>query len=111
MSEEFQESDIIFSDQSKIQKTKLFNTRNDEKKSIRWREAAEKTTPVRISTNNFRFSEWDTTEEEEEDKTPPHVIIERRMKEQIAFSVCTLKGRDLSRHRNSVLRMTGFLEA
>ncbi|CAL9241739.1 unnamed protein product [Arabidopsis halleri] len=111
MSEEFQESDIIFSDQSKIQKTKLFNTRNDEKKGTRRQVTAEKTSPVKIPTNNFRYFKWDTTEEEEEDKTPPHVIMERRMKEQIAFSVCTLKGRDLSRHRNSVLRMTGFLEA
>lgn len=113
MSEEFQESDIIFSDQSKIseyvRKTKLSNARNDEK-STRRRETAEKTSPVRIPTSNFRYTEWDTAEEEEE-KTPPHVIIERRMKEQVAFSVCTLKGRDLSRHRNSVLRMTGFLEA
>lgn len=112
MSEEFQESDIIFPDQSKNseydQKTKLYNTRNEEK-STRRRETAEKTSPVRIPTNNFPCTEWDTTEEE--DKTPPHVIIERRMKEQIAFSVCTLKGRDLNRHRNSVLRMTGFLEA
>ncbi|AED95278.1 putative senescence regulator S40 [Arabidopsis thaliana] len=114
MSEEFQESDIIFSDQSKISTssryTKLYNSRNDEKKGTRRHETAEKTSPVRIPTNNFRCLEWDTTEEED-DKTPPHVIIERRMKEQIAFSACTLKGRDLSRHRNSVLRMTGFLEA
>ncbi|XP_010481548.1 PREDICTED: uncharacterized protein LOC104760345 [Camelina sativa] len=113
MSEEYQESDIIFSDQTVFpnynQETKLSNTRNVEK-SRRRRETVEKTSPVRIPTNNFRFMGWDTAEEDE-DKTPPHVIIERRMKEQIAFSVCTLKGRDLSRHRNSVLRMTGFLEA
>ncbi|KAL1225956.1 Protein S40-2 [Cardamine amara subsp. amara] len=107
MSEEFQESDIIFSDQYS-KETKHCNTRNDEK-STRRRETAKETSPVRIPTNNSRCTELDTTEEE--DKTPPHVIIERRMKEQIQFSVCTLKGRDLSRHRNSVLRMTGFLEA
>lgn len=112
MSEEFQESDIIFSDQSEYnQKAKKFNPINNEK-STRRRETAKKTSsPVRIPAKTFRCTEWETTEEEEEDRTPPHVIIERRMKEQIAFSVCTLKGRDLSRHRNSVLRMTGFLEA
>ncbi|EOA14250.1 hypothetical protein CARUB_v10027408mg [Capsella rubella] len=111
MSEEFQESDIIFSDQTIIPKeTKLSNTRNNEK-MISTTRRLEKTSPVRIPTNSFRYKGWETAEEEEEEKTPPHVIIERRMKEQIAFSVCTHKGRDLSRHRNSVLRMTGFLEA
>ncbi|KAG2302226.1 hypothetical protein Bca4012_060543 [Brassica carinata] len=114
MSEEYQESDIIFSDQSTIQeckrKIKFSGISNDEK-GTRRRVTAEKTSPVSIPVNHFRLKEWETTEEElKEDKTPPHVIIERRMKEQIAFSLCTLKGRDLNRHRNSVLRMTGFLE-
>ncbi|ESQ39696.1 hypothetical protein EUTSA_v10001226mg [Eutrema salsugineum] len=113
MSEEFQESDIIFSDKFIIPEynriTKHSNTRKKEKSTKR-RDTAEKTSPVRIPASNFRCTGWETMEEEE-DKTPPHIIIERRMKEQLAFSVCTLKGRDLSRHRNSVLRMTGFLEA
>jgi hypothetical protein len=43
---------------------------------------------------------------------PPHVLMARR---RAAFSVCsgqgrTLKGRDLTRVRDSVLRMTGFIE-
>ncbi|KAH1063490.1 hypothetical protein J1N35_028477 [Gossypium stocksii] len=47
---------------------------------------------------------------------PPHVILERRVAGKMAFSVCsgngrTLKGRDLCQVRNSVLRMTGILEA
>ncbi|XP_052202773.1 uncharacterized protein LOC127808318 [Diospyros lotus] len=48
---------------------------------------------------------------------PPHVVVERRiLARKMAFSVCTgngrtLKGRDLSQFRNSILRMTGFLEA
>ncbi|CAN7028146.1 unnamed protein product [Brassica oleracea var. botrytis] len=113
MSEEYEESDIIFSEQATIQecnqKTRFSNIRNDEK-GPRQRVAAGKTSPMSIPVNNFRRTEWETTEEEEE-KTPPHVIVERRLKEQIAFSVCALKGRDLNRHRNSVLRMTGFLEA
>lgn len=47
---------------------------------------------------------------------PPHVIAARRVSgDKMAFSVCvgngrTLKGRDLCRVRNSVLKMTGFLE-
>ncbi|KAM0871539.1 hypothetical protein ACQ4PT_039321 [Festuca glaucescens] len=46
------------------------------------------------------------------DLEPPHVLMARR---RAAFSVCsgqgrTLKGRDLTRMRDSVLRMTGFIE-
>ncbi|PKA65347.1 hypothetical protein AXF42_Ash005680 [Apostasia shenzhenica] len=48
---------------------------------------------------------------------PPHVVAERSRaaKGEMAFSVCTgrgrtLKGRDLRQVRNSVLRLTGFLE-
>ncbi|XP_003567072.1 uncharacterized protein LOC100834304 [Brachypodium distachyon] len=54
-------------------------------------------------------------EQEEEDAgevVPPHELMARR---RAAFSVCsgqgrTLKGRDLTRVRDSVLRMTGFIE-
>ncbi|KAJ8465435.1 hypothetical protein OPV22_027987 [Ensete ventricosum] len=45
-------------------------------------------------------------------RVPPHIIVARR---KTAFSVCvgngrTLKGRELCHVRNSILRMTGFLE-
>ncbi|XP_072952351.1 uncharacterized protein [Typha angustifolia] len=45
---------------------------------------------------------------------PPHVLIARRYRDKMACSVCvgngrTLKGLDLKRVRNSILRMTGFL--
>ncbi|OAY78033.1 hypothetical protein ACMD2_09630 [Ananas comosus] len=48
----------------------------------------------------------------EEAAPPPHVVAARR---SAAASVCvgqgrTLKGRDLTHFRNSILRMTGFLE-
>jgi hypothetical protein len=51
-------------------------------------------------------------EEEDGERSPPHVLMARRRE---AFSVCsgqgrTLKGRDLTRTRDSVLRMTGFIE-
>ncbi|RZC43808.1 hypothetical protein C5167_036754 [Papaver somniferum] len=53
-----------------------------------------------------------------EEMVPPHLMMIRKrnyLNNQMAFSVCygngrTLKGRDLCRVRNSVLRMTGFLE-
>ncbi|GKC48772.1 senescence regulator, partial [Tanacetum coccineum] len=51
--------------------------------------------------------------EEDAEIIPPHVIVGRRR--EMACSVPsgngrTLKGRDLSHVRNSILRMTGFLE-
>ncbi|CAL9121118.1 unnamed protein product [Musa textilis] len=46
---------------------------------------------------------------------PPHLIVASRMADKMAFSVFvgngrTLKGRDLRRVRNTILRLTGFLE-
>ncbi|KAA0052585.1 Senescence regulator [Cucumis melo var. makuwa] len=57
--------------------------------------------------------EWNS--EDNNNIVPPHVIIGRRVAGKMAFSVRsgngrTLKGRDLSEVRNSILRMTGFLE-
>lgn len=45
---------------------------------------------------------------------PPHVIVARRFADRM-FSVCfgngrTLRGRDLITFRNSIFRMTGFIE-
>lgn len=67
--------------------------------------------PVRIPGSVGRR----TVDEEDDEMVPPHVMAERRLAGKMAFSVCTgngrtLKGRDLSRVRNSILRMTGFLE-
>lgn len=57
------------------------------------------------------------TEEDDdgEEMVAPHVVVERRWAGKTGVSMCsgrgrTLKGRDLSQLRNSVLRMTGFLE-
>lgn len=54
-------------------------------------------------------------EGEVKEMVPPHVMVARRLSGKMAFSVCTgqgrtLKGRDLSQVRNSILRLTGFLE-
>ncbi|KAK9714478.1 hypothetical protein RND81_06G097200 [Saponaria officinalis] len=43
-------------------------------------------------------------------RLPPHVIIERRVNEEMARSFSPLKGRNMCEVRNSILRMTGFLE-
>ncbi|KAF6150013.1 hypothetical protein GIB67_038973 [Kingdonia uniflora] len=63
-----------------------------------------------------------TRDEDEEEEggmvVPPHVMLHerRRSKREMAYSVCvgngrTLKGRDLSKVRNSILKLTGFLES
>ncbi|KAK4398533.1 hypothetical protein Sango_1328800 [Sesamum angolense] len=70
-------------------------------------------------------SSWESEEDDDDDDEdndgdviPPHEWIARKQgRSQISsFSVCegagrTLKGRDLSRVRNAVLRKTGFLES
>ncbi|CAL4974264.1 unnamed protein product [Urochloa decumbens] len=79
------------------------------------------TEPIEIPgvASGARADEW--AEEEEDLKAgevvvPPHVLLARRRAAAAASSVCsgqgrTLKGRDLRRVRDSVLRMTGFIES
>lgn len=134
MAEEFDESEIVFSDgfssvHHKENKNRLFGS-DMEMKKTRWikmtttDKALSSSLPVNIPENMFRRyvgkEEDDYSKEEYSDvgeMVPPHIMVGRRIQGgQMAFSVCsgsgrTLKGRDLSRVRNSVLRLTGFLEA
>ncbi|KAL2484237.1 uncharacterized protein Fot_45681 [Forsythia ovata] len=76
--------------------------------------------PENMSANSWsRYMDSDFFDDEDGDygeMVPPHDIIGRRLAgKMMSFSVCTgngrtLKGRDLSQVRNSILRMTGFLE-
>ncbi|VVA92975.1 unnamed protein product [Arabis nemorensis] len=142
MSQEFDESEIIFSENFfPIRRREISDEK--ENRPVDFRENSDamtrnkssrrsnnKTTPLPSSPSAFssslpvnipmrrRYSSDDEEEEYSDGKMiPPHLIIGRRMEGgQMAFSVCTgngrtLKGRDLSRVRNSVLRLTGFLEA
>ncbi|OAY78032.1 hypothetical protein ACMD2_09631 [Ananas comosus] len=73
---------------------------------------------VRREENNDNDND-DDNDADDTEFTPPHILTSRRSgggTRKVAFSLCsgqgrTLKGRDLSYVRNSVLRMTGFLEA
>ncbi|KAI9198527.1 hypothetical protein LWI28_017462 [Acer negundo] len=126
MTEEFQESDVVFSDYYDhdhdhgldYQEKKMKKMKMKKKKSSSFNSNS---VPVDINIPVNLFHYVDNTDEFEEEYregeiTPPHVIVGRRFfAEKMAFSVCsgngrTLKGRDLSRVRNSILRMTGFLE-
>lgn len=133
MAEEFQESDLLFQQKSDGEDGNYRNYNSRELKnkirSKRKKSSSSKkkssSVPVNIPENNttgrsswFQYVESDYFEDEFEesgDILPPHVITGRRVAGETAFSVCTgngrtLKGRDLSEVRNSILRMTGFLE-
>ncbi|CAL4947628.1 unnamed protein product [Urochloa decumbens] len=91
--------------------------------AVAWAQAERRplTEPIEIPgvVSGSRADEW--AEEEEDLKAgevvvPPHVLLARRRAAAAASSVCsgqgrTLKGRDLRRVRDSVLRMTGFIES
>lgn len=120
MAEEFQESEVIFQENvvnggADVVECRILRKGNPKRKK-------KKTIPVDIpeaySGNPWvRCVELDFFEDsKDEELVPPHVIVGQRIfAGKMAFSVCsgngrTLKGRDLSQVRNSILRMTGFLE-
>ncbi|GAB2224778.1 hypothetical protein Droror1_Dr00005551 [Drosera rotundifolia] len=125
--EEFHEPDIVFSDdfdsdessgtysssgsicRSSCPKSKKITGVTRSKKSKGWSVA------IDIPRDVFREDEIDQVEEGEGgEMVPPHVIISRRFDSRIARSFYengrSLKGRNLCRVRDSVLRMTGFIE-
>lgn len=133
MAEELQESEVVFSDyddrNEEISNNNGFFTeqhcggrvvrnKNKNKKQKKVTSASSLPININIPDNIYQtFVDRDDQYEEENEGgrettfTPPHVIVGRRIPGKMAFSVCTLKGRDLRRVRNSILRMTGFLEA
>ncbi|XP_076940945.1 protein S40-1-like [Bidens hawaiensis] len=95
MTEEFQDSDILFPETA--YRHPIVEKKNNKK------------------THNKKSS-FEENDAREEEMVPPHMILDRRSAGKAAFSLCsgngrTLKGRDLSEVRNSVLRMTGFIES
>ncbi|KAL0328934.1 UNVERIFIED_CONTAM: hypothetical protein Scaly_2326000 [Sesamum calycinum] len=138
MAEEFQESEVIFgecvedeeressccnfplSSRPPESRSYYINSKGKRKK-LKVTNNKRSSVPVSIPERNawFRFVESSSDIEGDDDgeMVPPHVIIGRRVPagKVMAFSLCTgkgrtLKGRDLSEVRNSILRMTGFLE-
>lgn len=125
MAEEFEESEVIFAeittnhveDQDyhyyKQHINSTWESRN--KKIMKPTSSA----PVNIPENIVSRNSWlrcMESDDEGGEMVPPHVMVGRRLAgKMMALSVCTgngrtLKGRDLSQVRNSILRMTGFLE-
>ncbi|KAL7129780.1 hypothetical protein ABFS83_13G090900 [Erythranthe nasuta] len=135
MAEEFQESEVIFHhgdyDGDEPSKSHRFGSTNHKAaaaaagtkrlKQINNKNSAAAADPVSIPDNMsqnswLRYIDQSDFDEDDGEMVPPHIIVGRRVAgKMMAFSVCTgngrtLKGRDLSRVRNSILRMTGFLE-
>ncbi|CAK9154710.1 unnamed protein product [Ilex paraguariensis] len=125
MAEEFQESEVIFQENAANEEfPDQSNSRESQNTTLRTKKKKKNSVPVTIPENvsrNSWFQQVDSGVFEDEHYgddgkiVPPHVILGRRIAGKMAFSVCTgngrtLKGRDLSEVRNSILRMTGFLE-
>ncbi|CAL5346254.1 unnamed protein product [Camellia sinensis] len=134
MAEEFQESDVIFpesflnSEDGDVEElgfsghlnsrvVRNENPKRKKKKKKKKKNSVPVNIPENVSGKNSWFQlESDFFEDDEEVIVPPHVVVGRRIfAGKMAFSVCTgngrtLKGRDLSEVRNTILRMTGFLE-
>ncbi|RDX76871.1 hypothetical protein CR513_43088, partial [Mucuna pruriens] len=108
MAEEYLESEVVFPDHHHpppVHEGVVAPKR--EKDNCRGRRVAS-SLPMSIPERAVR--QWGCGEEEEaeEEMTPPHEIMRRRVAGKMAFSVCTgngrtLKGRDLSQVRNSIL--------
>lgn len=128
MTEEFQEAEVIFSENGESCLDFRQQQQQHAKKSssaLRKKKKMGNSGPVRIPNHMFDFRGGGGGAPDDDDEryykdegeiVPPHLIVRRRVEGKMAFSVCTgngrtLKGRDLSQVRNSILRMTGFLEA
>ncbi|XP_058103620.1 protein S40-1-like [Magnolia sinica] len=122
---EFQEADVIWADHSIDDTCRPISSVSSKSPHRSSKHQRKESSPVRIPAERRTWkldfvrgesnSNEDTFEDDEGEMVPPHVTVARRIAGQMAFSVCTgngrtLKGRDLSQVRNSVLRMTGFLE-
>ncbi|KAJ8483942.1 hypothetical protein OPV22_016427 [Ensete ventricosum] len=126
--EEFQESDVLWPDSGRDR------DEDTEERYAGLGAHRKASSPVRIPSRPLAVRSWtpgfayaancdddddddsdDSEDGRKSDMIPPHLIVARRVADKMAFSMCvgngrTLKGRDLRQVRNSVLRMTGFLE-
>ncbi|XP_059638697.1 protein S40-1-like [Cornus florida] len=120
MGEEFQESEVIFPENTAANHDDYhFPAHSNSPNKPNTKKKKNSSLPVNIRQNvpgdsRFQCVESDSFDNDGE-MVPPHVIVGRRIAGKMEFSVCTgngrtLKGRDLSQVRNSILRMTGFLE-
>ncbi|KAH7837689.1 hypothetical protein Vadar_016702 [Vaccinium darrowii] len=133
MEEEFLESDFIFPENLFSEEepvvfqghlnSRYFTSTNPILMKRSQKKGSNPTFPINITPENFtgdsciQSVETDFFDDDVDDQlVPPHVTLGRRISDRkMAFPVLTgkgrtLRGRDLCQFRNSVLRMTGFLE-
>lgn len=134
MAEEFEESEVVFQENEGSEENEECNfpgqhlksgsSKLKRRKKIKSLSSSSSSVPVNIPVNISSWNIQSTVdsvylvddEDYDGEMVPPHVITGRRIAGKVmAFSVCTgngrtLKGRDLSEVRNSILRLTGFLE-
>ncbi|CAA3004753.1 Hypothetical predicted protein [Olea europaea subsp. europaea] len=135
MAEEFQESEVIFQenveyrDREEYSNVPVDSISREFTRIIKGKRKKLKdkknSVPVNIPENAnrkswFQYVDSDFFGEDigdDGEMVPPHVIIGRRLAgKMLALSICTgingkrLKGRNLIEVRNSILKMTGFLE-
>lgn len=125
--EEFKESDTIFGDivgfsDGDANTTCRIAGSSDYKKSGNSDSFKRKKRSVPINIPKIHFDKEFGYEYDEDDDdsnggriTPPHEIMGRRISGKMAFSVCSgdgrsLKGRHMCEIRDSILRLTGFIE-
>lgn len=129
--EEFEESQVVFqesdgssteeNEECNLMKSNKFNKKRRKKiSSLSLSSVPMNIPPLNVSSTASADSCYHDDDDydggEDGEMVPPHVITGRRIARKVmAFSVCigngrTLKGRDLSEVRNSILRLTGFLE-
>ncbi|KAG6383608.1 hypothetical protein SASPL_156633 [Salvia splendens] len=120
MAEEFDESEVVFNFCDEVGGGGDFQLNSKEFKRKKMKSVKKQNStavPVSIP-ENVSWLRYDLEDcgGGDGEMVPPHVILGRRVAgKMMAFSVFTgngrtLKGRDLSQVRNSILRLTGFLE-
>ncbi|CAO2823460.1 unnamed protein product [Amaranthus hypochondriacus] len=128
--DEFEESEIMFSDfptdqsveSNEIESDDILRWKHSSLKERRKRSSMAINIPVISSSYrdddqtvsiNSSFDHHDIINNDDDEmmmKMPPHVIIEKRDNEEVVRSFSPMKGKNLCKVRNSILRMTGFLE-
>ncbi|XAR59294.1 hypothetical protein NMG60_11015068 [Bertholletia excelsa] len=124
MEEEFQESDVIFSENSISEEhcgvdcgCSIQSNPRISRSSKLDRKNKKDAVPLNIPERDRWARSLESDFFNDGELVPPHLIVGQRIfAGKMAFSVCTgngrtLKGRDLSEVRNSILRLTGFLES
>ncbi|KAI3721863.1 hypothetical protein L2E82_32882 [Cichorium intybus] len=122
MGEEFEEAEVIFVEvevRSKRDNRYDVDIRQGNELKRKRKKRRKSSLPINIPENKSSLYEYEESiddsdlfeddDEGEERKVPPHVIWDRRIVENVAYSLYTGRGTTL-KIRDFILRMRGFLE-